>query len=41
MQSTGKEKFTVYVYVKTKKYEADKKEEWLSDVESDFANEIS
>ena len=35
MQSTGKEKFTVYVYIKTKRYDPEHKEEWESEMEEE------
>ena len=39
MQSTGKEKFTVYVYYKTKRYDPKEDKEWLSSDESSSQDE--
>ena len=36
MQSTGKEKFNVYVYIKTKAYDPEHKEEWESEIEEEL-----
>jgi hypothetical protein len=35
MQSTGKEKFTVYVYAKTRPYNPEDKDAWQTDSEDE------
>jgi len=39
MQSTGKEKFTVYVYAKTRRYAPEDAEAWTSEAEEDILPE--
>jgi hypothetical protein len=39
MQSTGKEKFTVYVYAKTRRYAPEDAEAWTSEAEEDIIPE--
>ena len=40
MQSTGKEKFTVYVYAKTRLYKQEDKEAWETDPEDEAVSEV-
>ena len=39
MQSTGKEKFTVYVYAKTRRYDPEDAEAWTSEAEDNILPE--
>ena len=39
MQSTGKEKFTVYVYAKTRRYALEDADAWTSEGEEDILPE--